>query len=269
MAGGWGERPVDVEVDGVRFTSGLVDHRQGGAFTLAKSADMLAAYEPILAGLDHPRMVELGIAYGGSVAWFTVRLRPRKLVAIEYSPERVGVLDRFIAERGLGETVRPYFGVDQGDRARVAGILADELAGEPLDLVVDDASHRYEPTLASFETIFPLLRPGGLFVIEDWAGLHHLAAAFARRMAETAGTPEGDALVASIDERVRSGEGAETSLLRLAVELALVEASGSGIVDEVSVNRHWIAVRRGGEALEPGRFRLADCYTDDFGLVRP
>ena len=37
-----------------------------------------------------------------------------------------------------------------------------------IDLVIDDASHVYEPTLASFETLFPHLRPGGLYIIEDW-----------------------------------------------------------------------------------------------------
>ena len=40
--------------------------------------------------------------------------------------------------------------------------------GEPLDLVIDDASHLYGPTMASFEVLFPRLRPGGLYVIEDW-----------------------------------------------------------------------------------------------------
>jgi hypothetical protein len=37
---------------------------------------------------------------------------------------------------------------------------------------LDDASHIYEPTLSSFQTLFPLLRPGGLYIIEDWAWEH-------------------------------------------------------------------------------------------------
>ncbi|MFP3608175.1 class I SAM-dependent methyltransferase, partial [Paraburkholderia sp. SIMBA_053] len=35
-------------------------------------------------------------------------------------------------------------------------------------LVVDDASHFYEQTKTSFKTLFPLVRPGGLYIIEDW-----------------------------------------------------------------------------------------------------
>ena len=38
-----------------------------------------------------------------------------------------------------------------------------------LDLVMDDASHLYGPTLASFQILFPLLSVGGLYIIEDWA----------------------------------------------------------------------------------------------------
>ena len=50
-------------------------------------------------------------------------------------------------------------------------IILRELADE-LDLVVDDASHTYEETKASFEFLFPLLRPGGIYVIEDWSWAH-------------------------------------------------------------------------------------------------
>ena len=39
----------------------------------------------------------------------------------------------------------------------------------PLDLVMDDASHLGPQTRASFETLFPRLRAGGLYIIEDWS----------------------------------------------------------------------------------------------------
>ena len=38
---------------------------------------------------------------------------------------------------------------------------------------MDDASHTYEETKASFEFLFPLLRPGGIYVMEDWNWAHH------------------------------------------------------------------------------------------------
>jgi hypothetical protein len=36
------------------------------------------------------------------------------------------------------------------------------------DLIVDDASHRGELTQASFDLLWPLIAPGGFYVIEDW-----------------------------------------------------------------------------------------------------
>ena len=44
--------------------------------------------------------------------------------------------------------------------------------------MIDDASHLYEPSLASFETLFPLLRPGGTYIIEDWKWEHEVVDAF-------------------------------------------------------------------------------------------
>jgi predicted O-methyltransferase YrrM len=258
---------LDLVVDGVRFVSGWSTQDHGDAFTLVKSAQLVARYERLLAGFDRPRMVELGIRFGGSAAFFTLRARPRKLVAVEFEPTPSAQLDRFVRARGLTETVRPYYGVDQGDRQRVSDILADEFGDEELDLVVDDASHRYGPTLASYETIFPRLRTGGLYVVEDWAGQHGLAAALARRLADE--DPARRAVAsAGIGRRLDEG-GAPVPLSRLVVELMLVEAGGAAIVDEVCVTPHWIAVRRGPARLDPGAFRLADHYDDHFGMVRP
>ncbi|MFE3638938.1 class I SAM-dependent methyltransferase [Streptomyces sp. NPDC059168] len=45
----------------------------------------------------------------------------------------------------------------------------------PFDIVIDDGSHLNEHVLTSFEALFPHLRPGGLYVVEDtqtayWTG---------------------------------------------------------------------------------------------------
>ncbi len=58
---------------------------------------------------------------------------------------------------------------------RVASILTQELQDRQINLVIDDASHLYQETKVSFETLFPLLRPGRLYVIEDWNSDHLLA----------------------------------------------------------------------------------------------
>ena len=67
--------------------------------------------------------------------------------------------------------------VGRAGRVRFGRTLADvrECLGRsrpssgPIDLVIDDASHIDEATLASFEVIFPRLKAGGLFIIRDCA----------------------------------------------------------------------------------------------------
>jgi predicted O-methyltransferase YrrM len=259
---------ADLEIDGVRFVSSFVDRTAGDRFTLMKPASLMALYERLLHEFERPRMVELGVAYGGSLAWFALCARPTRLVGIEHKADRNVNLDRFIQSRNLGAVVRPHYGVDQADGDRLREILTAEFRGEPIDLVVDDASHRYAATLASFETLFPLTRPGGLYVIEDWSGLHERAELYKRRLAQPTSV-KTERLAARIAERIESGVGAETPLSRLAIEFMLVQTPDTRLIDELTVNRHWIAVRRGPAALPATGFRLADHYTDAFGMVRP
>lgn len=39
---------------------------------------------------------------------------------------------------------------------------------EQWDLIVDDASHDGELTMATFRLLWPLVAPGGFYVVEDW-----------------------------------------------------------------------------------------------------
>lgn len=262
------EDATEFEVDGVRFVSSFLDLAAPDRFTLMKPAAHVVAYDRVLDEFERPRMVELGLAYGGSLAWFALRARPARLVGIEYEPDRIAHLDRFVKARDLGDIVRPYFGVDQADGDRLREIVAAEFGGEPIDLVVDDASHDYDPTLASFETLFPLVRPGGLYLIEDWAGPHHIAAHLERMLAE-APAPEAERLAARVAERAAAGAGAVVPLSRLVIEFTLAQLSETRLIDDLSVNRHWIAVRRGPAALPATGFRLTDHYADVFDMVRP
>lgn len=40
--------------------------------------------------------------------------------------------------------------------------------GGPFDLIIDDACHRGTETLAAFASLWPLVAPGGFYVVEDW-----------------------------------------------------------------------------------------------------
>jgi len=119
-------------------------------------------------GLPTEHILEIGIYDGGSVAFWFENFQPRKHVAIDL--ERKDDSEYFkwyVASRGLQDRLKTYWGVDQADGERLREIVHREFSG-PLDLIVDDASHLYAPTMKSFETLFPLVRPGGLYIIEDW-----------------------------------------------------------------------------------------------------
>jgi hypothetical protein len=55
----------------------------------------------------------------------------------------------------------------QGDQSSPESLLEIVAQTGPLDIVIDDGSHRSEHVLTSFRTLFPKVRPGGLYVIED------------------------------------------------------------------------------------------------------
>jgi len=53
----------------------------------------------------------------------------------------------------------------QKERADLEKILAH---ADTIDVVIDDCSHLAEPTRLAFDTLFPHVRPGGFYVVEDW-----------------------------------------------------------------------------------------------------
>jgi hypothetical protein len=62
-----------------------------------------------------------------------------------------------------GRRIRTFRG-SQADPAFLQEVVRQ--VGAP-DIVIDDGSHRSEHVIASFKTLFPLMRPGGLYACED------------------------------------------------------------------------------------------------------
>lgn len=234
-----------------------------GRFTIRKDRALAEEYLDLLDRYRGAKIVELGLGDGGSVALAALLGEPGRLVGVELEPAPIAALDSLLAELGLAEHVHLHHGVDQSDRERLAAIVDEEFgdAGAPLDLVIDDASHALEETRSSFETLFPRLRPGGLFLIEDWNHQHLLSLGIAAELA----SPEQPGLE-TFERRLREGPP-EAPLSRLVVELVLAQAESGDFVSSVSVDPRWLAIRRGPEELDARGFRLADLYTDYLGLL--
>jgi hypothetical protein len=224
-----------LEIDGLTFfiTPDPADRMMKSTpreFLVVKSRQMVER-ETSLSAAPPRTIFELGILQAGSAVLMDVLFTPTKLVAIDFNPEPVPALIDYIRQRGRTAALRPYFGVDQGDRTKLKEIIAAEFGGNTIDLVVDDASHFYEETRASFETIFPFVTPGGHYVIEDWAWSHW---------------HRGN--TGLWDTAYFSGKLAVTNFIS---QLAAVAAARPDLIREVTFDTSLMVVTRGDAMIEP------------------
>ena len=157
---------------GYDFASDAWKSAPEGCFLMFKPRTMLEEYDRFFSSRagDFPfrAIFEIGIWDGGSTASWFEYFQPDKLVAVDLlHREDSEYFRRYVASRGIADRVKTHWGVDQGDEDQLREIVDAAFAG-PLDLVIDDGSHLLEQTTTSFQTLFPRLRPGGLYVIEDW-----------------------------------------------------------------------------------------------------
>jgi predicted O-methyltransferase YrrM len=258
-----------LEVNGVRFEFGFAVDLEPSTPLMPfvwKQRVQLDNYEELLTGRSNRNVVELGIHLGGSAILLDRLLEPRRLVAVDLAREPAPALAHYVETHGRAEVVRASYGVDQADGPRLSAIFDEAFGEEPIDLVIDDASHAYTPTLASFEAIFPRLRPGALYIVEDWDWCHQLAAGVAAAL-EDPSHPAHAALLARFGS-APAPEQRTLELGRFAMEATLLAAGTRELVREVRVRHSWIVIERGAGPLPPGPFRLANVALDRFDVLR-
>ncbi len=233
--------PDRVLLDGLVFrleTPGTAEPgARDDAFTLYKNRQLLDQYERFWSATAFrpKRVLEIGIWDGASTALWYELLRPERLAAIDLRDRGDSAyFRRFVADRGLESRVTTRWKTDQADRTVLAEIVERDLGGE-IDLVIDDGSHLYAPTRASFEALFPRLSPGGLYVIEDWAWEHW---------------PEfGD------PAHFWAGEESPTALVE---ELLAATGTSRELIRRMAVHEGFVVVERGDALLDADAFRLSD-----------
>lgn len=242
-----GDRPTiawngDVAtVDGADFLLALfrADLTTPERFVIWKDRELLVATLDLVERLQATRIVELGIAQGGSTALLALHARPERLLALDISPDPIVPLEKLVRDRGLTERIHTRYGVDQADPVAMREALR-VFDGAPLDLVLDDASHELEATRASFDLLFPHLRPGGVYAIEDWDWGHKdRAIDLARATDSTGWWPAG------------------APLSILAIE-ALLATEHPDVIAGVDADHHHVRIVRGPAHLDPTSFRLRD-----------
>ena len=170
-----------LEVRGVRFLATAVPLAPvDDQLVIVKPPALVRRYLSLLETERSDRIFELGIKAGGSTALIALVAEPQLLLAADLEDEIPPLLARLVADHRLENRVVTAFRLDQGDRPALTDFVDAHLGAAELDLVLDDASHILAPTRTSFEVLFPRLRPGGLFVIEDWSSECIAAAHLAR-----------------------------------------------------------------------------------------
>ena len=146
------------------------------SFILFKDKIILSEYEKYFATYTGQvnNILEIGMWDGGSMALWYELLKPEKIVGIDIEDKKDNEYfikwknDRLTKDNSL---IKTFWNINQANKTALLDICKSELENN-IDMIIDDASHVYDYTLASFETLFPLLKPGGIYIIEDWAWLH-------------------------------------------------------------------------------------------------
>ncbi len=150
--------------------------------------------------------------------------KPGRLSAIDISDYGdPPLLQQFLRQH---PEVTTHWRISQEDGAMLRRVI-DEGDSAPLDLVIDDASHLYRLSRRSFELLFPRLRPGGLYALEDWYWSF---------------LPEektGDSLRAT-----------QVPLVRLVFDLIGMMGSQPGLIARIEVYRGFVIVERGDAPLD-------------------
>lgn len=191
-------------------------------FVLAKTRRVIDWYATCFAEDPPQRVLDLCVGKGGGVVLFSELWRPERLVAVDIAAGPIPALADYIERCDLAASVKPIFGVDQADAAALRSVIWSEFGATPLDLVVDDGSRSPEATRATFWIALSFLRPGGVYVIEDWAPAGH----------------QGD----SKDDGLRPGEPTTTLI---ALEISTLCASRPDLIESVEITSGLLVVHAG------------------------
>lgn len=116
-----------------------------------------AVYERHVCRMRHtmPTLMEIGVAGGGSLhIWRKYFGKEARIIGVDINP-RCRELERDGFEIFIG---------DQSDPGWLRE-LAEEVGA--LDIVIDDGGHTSIQTINTFEVLYPRVREGGVYIVED------------------------------------------------------------------------------------------------------
>lgn len=142
-----------------RRLADIAEH-MGRPHESTKPKSMYELYDQYLAGLaDQPvTLLELGVYTGESVKVFASFFENGRIIGVDIEDRAADFSGYPNAVFALG---------DQRSAEQLDHICATHAPGG-LDIVIDDASHFGAWSWHSYQILLPHLKPGGLYVVEDW-----------------------------------------------------------------------------------------------------
>jgi SAM-dependent methyltransferase len=172
-------------------------------------------------------VLELGVWQGGMAMLLPLLSEDIRYVGVDLSAPIEALEAIRKSNPRIADKTKFLFRTSQDDPT-LAAQVSGHFNGQPLDLIMDDASHLYAPTKRAFENLFGLLKPGGRYVIEDWAWAHWPGFA------------------------VPEGWRTTPALSTLLFELTMLCSSTTGLIERIEVESSKFTVFRGNSPLPKG-----------------
>ena len=110
------------------------------------------------------KLLEIGVQSGASLRMWKHYFPKAQIIGLDYYDTDVMGEDRIKIIKGEQTSIKA---------------MDEALLNGPLDIVIDDGSHQNGAIMGSFEYLFPRIKPGGLYIIEDttctyWGDTHNV-----------------------------------------------------------------------------------------------
>ena len=118
--------------------------------------DYLHFYEGFFATLRHAKLkiLEIGVLDGASLKTWEAYFPNATIIGMDIMPHA----KRF----EQGRTI-----IEIADQSNIHALTRIATTHGPFDIVIEDGSHMWEHQITSLRTIFPFVKPDGLYIVED------------------------------------------------------------------------------------------------------
>ncbi len=129
-----------------------------------KTPEIIDAYNDLFLNVypsfQPRRMLEIGIWHGGSLAMWREIFDACEIVGVDPNDRIQAAARKHFSENSR---IHCNFFACPNPTLSMMGYF---------DLIIDDGRHGVEFVIPSFEILWPMLNPGGLYIVEDWKPDH-------------------------------------------------------------------------------------------------